>query len=182
MNNLLPKEFAIIGIARAEKTDESFREELTESNHQFATTKVEPQLWNWFLPRIHYLNGHFEDLDTYKRLKDLLSRIDKEQGTQGNYLFYLATSEDYFQQIISLLHEVGLTEEQNKQWRNVIIEKPFGNDLESATALNHSILSVLKESQTYRIDHYHGKETVQNIMVFRFGNSIFEPAWNNHFH
>ncbi|PWT94971.1 MAG: glucose-6-phosphate dehydrogenase [Candidatus Melainabacteria bacterium] len=181
LHNLLPDQFAIVGMARSEKSDDSFRDELTQAMEQFATTKIEPQKWDWFLKRIHYLNGHFEDPEAYKKLQTLLAGIDSKVQTGGNYLFYLATAEDYFEQIIKMLAQVGLTNEDENHWRNIIIEKPFGNDLESAKALNRSILSVVKESQVYRIDHYLGKETVQNIMVFRFGNGFFEPAWNNRF-
>lgn len=179
MQNLLPDEFAIIGVARSEKDDATFRDELTQAMQAFATSKIDPKKWDWFRERIHYIHGHFEDMDAYRRLQDLLKELDKKRQTRGNYLFYLATAEDYFQQIIGLLAQAGLTNESDKQWRNVIIEKPFGNDLESAKSLNRAILSDLKESQIYRIDHYLGKETVQNIMVFRFGNGFFEPNWNN---
>jgi glucose-6-phosphate 1-dehydrogenase len=181
LQNHLPDQFAIVGVARSEKSDQSFRDELTQAMQQFATTKLDPKKWEWFLARIHYLNGHFEDPEAYSRLRARLGDIDTKAKTAGNYLFYLATAEDYFEQIIKMLAQVGLTNEDDNHWRNIIIEKPFGNDLESAKALNHSILSVIKESQVYRIDHYLGKETVQNIMVFRFGNGFFEPAWNNRF-
>jgi glucose-6-phosphate 1-dehydrogenase len=181
LQDLLPDQFAIVGLARSEKNDEVFRQEMTEAMQQFATTKIDQKRWAWFLERLHYLNGHFEDPEVYKKLGGLLGDIDKKRQTQENYLFYLATAEDYFEQIIKMLAQAGLTNEEGNHWRNVIIEKPFGNDLESAKTLNRNILSDVKESQIYRIDHYLGKETVQNIMFFRFGNGFFEPAWNNRF-
>jgi len=180
-NKLLPENFGIIGLARAPKDDQSFRNDMTESMQQFATTALDPSTWNWLAERTHYLNGTFEDPGTYQRLKELLAKLDRELKTQGNYLYYLATKEDYFEQIIEQLSAAGLNQEENGSWRHVVVEKPFGRDFNSANTLNKNILHVLKESQVYRIDHYLGKETVQNLMVFRFGNSIFEPAWNNHF-
>jgi len=180
-NKLLSENFAIVGVARAEKDDAAFRNELTESMKQFATTALEPSIWNWLAERTYYLHGTFEDPDTYQRLKVLLGKLDRDLNTQGNRLYYLATKEDYFELIIESLSAVGLNQEEDKRWRHVIIEKPFGRDYDSANELNTRILSLLKESQVYRIDHYLGKETVQNLMVFRFGNGIFEPAWNNHY-
>lgn len=110
-----------------------------------------------------------------------VARASMNTDDWGNYLYYLATASNFFCDIISQLGAVGLTQEENGHWRRVIIEKPFGHDLDSARALNKNISSVLPESQVYRIDHYLGKETVQNIMVFRFGNGLFEPIWNHHY-
>ncbi len=181
LNGLLPKNFAIIGVSRADKNDQSFRDEITEAMKEFATSSLDAQKWSWFEERIYYLRGNFEDADTYARLKERLSKIDQEHSTKNNFLYYLATAEDYFEKIIENLNSSGLSHESNGNWRHVIIEKPFGSDLDSACTLNRKILSVLKERQIYRIDHYLGKETVQNIMVFRFGNGIFEPAWNSRY-
>jgi glucose-6-phosphate 1-dehydrogenase len=180
-NKLLPENFGIVGLARAQKDDASFRNDLTESMQQFATTALDPSIWNWLAERTHYLNGTFEDPNTYQQLKELLGKLDRELNTQGNYLYYLATKEDYFEQIIESLSVAGLNREENGSWRHVVVEKPFGRDFASANTLNRNILHVLKESQVYRIDHYLGKETVQNLMVLRFGNGIFEPTWNNHY-
>jgi glucose-6-phosphate 1-dehydrogenase len=180
-NKLLPENFGVIGLARAPKDDQSFRQDLTEAMQQFATTALDPNIWQWLAERTYYLNGTFEDPNTYARLKELLTKLDRELKTQGNYLYYLATKEDYFEQIIEALSQHGLNHEESGFWRHVIVEKPFGRDFASANALNQNILHVLKESQVYRIDHYLGKETVQNLMVFRFGNGIFEPAWNSHY-
>src|SRR6185436_8457994 len=125
-----------------------------------------------------YLTGDFNDHDTYERLKTLLKKIDAECRRQGNYFFYLATAPDYFASVTERLGSSGLTSEEDDHWRRVIIEKPFGRDLESARKLNQQIKAVLNEDQIYRIDHYLGKETVQNILVFRFANGFFEPTWN----
>jgi glucose-6-phosphate 1-dehydrogenase len=180
-NKLLPENFAVVGLARAPKDDAAFREDLSESMKKFATTALDPDTWKWLADRTFYLNGTFEDPGTYARLKDFLAKLDRELKTGGNHLYYLATKEDYFAMIIESLQAVGLNQEDKEFWRHVIIEKPFGRDFDSANQLNRQILGVLKESQVYRIDHYLGKETVQNLMVFRFGNSIFEPSWNNRY-
>ncbi|MGL4618608.1 MAG: glucose-6-phosphate dehydrogenase [Chroococcidiopsis sp.] len=178
---LLPKEFAVVGVARAAMTTDDFRSKISRDIQEFATVPVDAQLWEWFEQRLYYLQGEFQDANTYSQLKDLLAQVDSECGTQSNYLYYLATASNFFCDIIWQLGAVGLTQEENGHWRRVIIEKPFGHDLESARALNKNISSVLQESQIYRIDHYLGKETVQNIMVFRFGNGLFEPIWNHHY-
>jgi glucose-6-phosphate 1-dehydrogenase len=178
---LLPDDFAVIGVARAEMRDEEFRSRLGDDMKEFATDKVDPEAWKWLEERLYYLSGDFEDDDTYTRLKSLLEKIDKERNGHGNYFFYLATAPDYFASVIKRIGSAGLTSEENNHWRRVIIEKPFGRDLESAQKLNLEIKNVLNEKQIYRIDHYLGKETVQNIMVFRFGNGIFEPIWNRRY-
>ncbi len=180
-SNLLPKEFAIVGVARAPLSTDDFRSKISQDIQEFATVPVDAQLWEWFEQRLYYLQGEFQDANTYSQLQNLLAQVDSECGTEGNYLYYLATASNFFSDIISQLGEVGLTREENGHWRRVIIEKPFGHDLDSARALNKNISSVLQESQIYRIDHYLGKETVQNIMVFRFGNGLFEPIWNHHY-
>src|ERR1044072_6072315 len=180
-SKLLPDDFAVIGVARGEMRDEEFRSRLRDDMKEFATDKVDPDVWKWLEERLYYLSGDFEDAETYTRLKSLLEKIDKERNGHGNYFFYLATAPDYFAAVIKRIGSAGLTPEENGQWRRVIIEKPFGRDLESAQKLNLEIKNVLDEKQIYRIDHYLGKETVQNIMVFRFGNGIFEPIWNRRY-
>ena len=163
----------------AEKfSDEEFREKLSRNIQEFTRSPVEQEVWDWFLPKIYYHTGDFRDQSLYKQLKEKLAAVDRQQGLAGNYLFYLATAPQFFGEIIRQLGAAGLTRENNGVWRRAIIEKPFGRDLESARALNKEITSVLDESQIYRIDHYLGKETVQNMMVFRFGNGIFELIWN----
>jgi glucose-6-phosphate 1-dehydrogenase len=178
--NLLAKEFAVVGFARRAMSHEEFREKITEDFKQFATGSVDPDLWHWFARRLYYLSGDVQDAGAYQRLRSLLTEIDKEHGTQGNYFYYLATAPDLFAPVIQQLGAAGLVR-QDDEWRRVIIEKPFGRDLDSARALNREIRQVLNEDQIYRIDHYLGKETVQNILVFRFANGIFEPIWNRRY-
>jgi glucose-6-phosphate 1-dehydrogenase len=175
---LLPQEFAIVGVARAPMTTEDFRQRMSRDIHEYATEKVEPGLWEWFAERLHYVHGNFEEPNAYPELRKTLQVVDKEHETRGNYFYYLATSPSYFSEVVRRLSDVGLLQEENGRWRRVIIEKPYGCDLESARALNREIGTVLAERQIYRIDHYLGKETVQNILVFRFANGIFEPIWN----
>jgi glucose-6-phosphate 1-dehydrogenase len=178
---LLPKEFAVVGIARNEMTTEVFREKLTEDIQNYATDHVDPALWDWLVQRLYYVTGTFSDEAAYQQLRTFLAKVDQDHGTAGNYVYYLATSPTFFAEIIKQLGAADLATEQNGQWRRVIIEKPFGRDLDSARALNREITKTLRERQIFRIDHYLGKETVQNIMVFRFGNSIFEPIWNRQY-
>ncbi len=178
---LLPAEFAIVGFAFDDLTPESFRQRLSDDMKTFVAAGLDEPLWAWFLERIYYVRGNFQDPEAYQRLKEQLEQADKGHGTAGNRLFYLAVAPRFFSEIVQQLGSTGLASQEEGLWRRVIIEKPFGRDLDSAVKLNAEIKTVLDESQIYRIDHYLGKETVQNIMVFRFGNSIFEPIWNRHF-
>ena len=179
--NLLSNNFAVIGVARAEMKTEEFRRRLSDEMPEFATETIEADAWKWLEERLYYLSGDFKDEQTFAELKTLLEKIDQERSGGGNYFFYLATAPDYFAPIVEQLGAAHLADEENDRWRRVIIEKPFGRDLESAMKLNAEIKQVLNEDQIYRIDHYLGKETVQNIMVFRFGNGIFEPLWNRRY-
>ena len=178
---LLSRDFAVVGIARSGMTTEDFRKKLSDEVKEFATSPLEPDLWEWFVRRLHYMQGNFGDKALYPKLKELLAKVDQDHSTHGNYFYYLATSADYFGPIIENLGENGLMAEDSQHWRRVIIEKPFGHDLESAKELNKQILKVADEKQIYRIDHYLGKETVQNILAFRFANGIFEPIWNRRY-
>jgi len=180
-DRLLPREFAVVGIGRHEISSADFRKKTAAELKEFATTAVEPELLNWLADRLYYHFGDFEDADSYKRLGDLLRKIDAEHFTAGNYLYYLATAPSYFCEITRRLGEAQLTRQEPNNWRRVIYEKPFGHGLNSARALNQEIEHVLQENQIYRIDHYLGKETVQNILAFRFGNGIFEPVWNRRY-
>lgn len=178
---MLNENFAIIGMARADKTTEQFREELTSEIKEFATGDVDPKSWDWFVERTYYLRGNFDDQDAYDRLKTELEELNVKYSAGGNYLFYLATAPEYFSKCVDSLDEVGLLKQENDQWRRVVIEKPFGHDLQSAQELNRDLLKTVSEDQVFRIDHYLGKETVQNIMIFRFANGFFEPLWNNRY-
>jgi glucose-6-phosphate 1-dehydrogenase len=180
-SKLLPKDFAIIGVAHTPMSQDDFRHKLSQDIHEFATVTVDDQLWPQLEQRLYYLSGEFQDPHTYQQLQTLLQQVDQECGTQSNYLYYLATSSNFFSEIVSQLGAAGLAQETEGYWRRVIIEKPFGHDLASARTLNQNIGSVLQESQIYRIDHYLGKETVQNILMFRFGNSLFESVWNRQY-
>src|SRR5262249_40002457 len=139
------------------------------------------EAWNWFQQRLCYQVGNFGDPAMYSNLETRLGELDGQFHTEGNYLFYLATAPKFFGPVVEQLGAAGLAGKEKDRWRRVIIEKPFGHDLESARSLNRQIKAVLSEDQIYRIDHYLGKETVQNIMVFRFDNAIFEPIWNRRY-
>jgi glucose-6-phosphate 1-dehydrogenase len=176
--NLLPQEFAIIGVAIDALNLEDFRNRVTG----FLQPEVRgTEKWAWFIQRLYYEYGDFADSATYSRLQERLTAVDQERRTEGNYLFYLATAPRFFAPIVQELNRANLSKQENGRWRRVVVEKPFGHDLESAKILNREIKGVLAEDQIYRIDHYLGKETVQNIMVFRFDNAIFEPIWNRRY-
>ncbi len=178
---LLPEQFAVIGVANNDLTTESFRKQLSEDIKQFASCPITPELWDWFLKRLYYVQGEFQDPKTFQQLKDQITKVEKDHGAPGNHLYYLAVAPQFFGEVVRQLGASGLAEEKEGKWRRVVIEKPFGRDLDSAKALNAEIKKVLEEKQIYRIDHYLGKETVQNIMIFRFGNGIFEPIWNRRY-
>jgi len=175
---LLPREFAIVGVARREKTHEQFREEETKDIREFATAPVDDALWTELRDALYFHAGELSDPAVYTQLADLLADIAKRHGTAGNVLFYLAVPPSLFGEVVRRLGEAGLVRQDAESWRRAIVEKPFGHDLDSARALSAELAAVLREDQIYRIDHYLGKETVQNIMVFRFVNGVFEPIWN----
>ncbi len=178
---LLPEQFAVIGVSIEPFSTEEFRQQATKDIHQFATCEVKDESWDWFVKRIYYVSGDFHDANLYAKLKETLAQTEKEQGTQGNCLFYLATSPEFFPVVVQQIGAAGLAKQEGEQWKRVVIEKPFGHDLPSAIALNKTVGEVLEEKQVYRIDHYLGKETVQNILAFRFANGIFEPVWNRRY-
>jgi len=175
---LLPEAFAIIGIARGERSNDAFRNDLAQALRQFAIRNVDEGTVAHLLACATYVNGAADDPATYERLDRELARVERACATGGNRLFYLATPPAAFPPISRHLGRSGLAREENGAWRRLIIEKPFGTDLASAQALNRELLEFLDEHQVYRIDHYLGKETVQNIMVLRFANGLFEPIWN----
>ncbi len=178
---LLPEAFAIIGFASNDLTTETFRNQLTEDIKQFASCPVTTEMWDWFLKRIYYMRGDFQDAAAYQTLKEQIAAVEKTHNVPGNRFYYLAVAPRFFGEVVKQLGTAGLAQEANGRWARVIIEKPFGRDLESAKLLNCEIKQILEERQIYRIDHYLGKETVQNIMIFRFGNGIFEPIWNRRY-
>jgi glucose-6-phosphate 1-dehydrogenase len=178
---LLSRDFAVLGVARAQYSDEDFRKKVYDDVKTYCGDCVDDELWGWFSQRFYYLQGNFDDDNLYSRLKDALTKIDQTHSTHQNFFYYLAVSPNFFGPIVQRLAAAGLMDQSNNHWRRVVIEKPFGHDLESAKALNQELLKVADEKQIYRIDHYLGKETVQNIMAFRFANGIFEPVWNRRY-
>ena len=180
-DGLLSKQFAIVGFAANDCTTETFRKMLTDEIPKYSASPVDQKLWNWFTERIYYVKGDFNDAQVYQRLKEQIDEAEKKHNTLGNKFFYLAVAPRFFSPIAKQLGEAGLTKEENGHWARVIVEKPFGHDLESAKQLNQDLKQVLTENQIYRIDHYLGKETVQNLMVFRFSNNIIEPLWNRNY-
>ena len=182
----LPDGFALLGVDLADMTVEQWRQGLTDMMREFVAKgggefevdRIDEKAWRWLTDRMAYVQGDLTDPGAYRHLVDRLAKLDKSAGTAGNWLFYLAVADRFFGTVVDRLGEAGLVAEQAPGWRRVVIEKPFGHDLASAQALNAQILKTLNESQIYRIDHFLGKETVQNIMVLRFANGLFEPLWN----
>ena len=177
----LPAGFSVIAFARRPYNDDEYRQQALESINLYSRQKpVNPQVWENFAAGIHYLQADFNDPKGYDRLNNLLNLLDQERGTGGNRIFYLSTPPSQYPEIIQRLGAAGLNRSR-KGWTRIIIEKPFGHDLGSAKELNRQVGKVFKEEQVYRIDHYLGKETVQNILVFRLANGIFEPVWNRRY-
>jgi glucose-6-phosphate 1-dehydrogenase len=179
----LPSGFAVAGVARREKEPEAFRAEMKDAVSQFSRRKpIDPAVWGDFEKGVTYVPGTFEDPNTYEKLKVQLDQLDRDRGTSGNRLYYLAVPPSEFAVIMRNLKEAGLVAPPMSNgggpWTRVIIEKPFGTDLASAKELNDTVAQTFHESQVFRIDHYLGKETVQNLLVFRFANSLWESLWN----
>jgi glucose-6-phosphate 1-dehydrogenase len=180
--NLLPGAFRVVAVARRPYTDETFRAEVERTLEANSRVPLEPDERREVLERIEYLAGDFDDSGTFDRLSARLDEIDRRHGTGGNRLYYLATQPSAFPLVVAQLGRAGLDHERHEGgWRRIVIEKPFGRDLSSAIRLNREVGKVFRETQVYRIDHYLGKETVRNLLVFRFGNGIFEPIWNRRY-
>ncbi len=180
VDGLLPAHFFTIGVARRAVADAEFRDSLTSSVKQFSRRqKINEGVWKELIDHTYYVNCPFDDAESYKDLRCKIEELEAHSGMKLNRLFYLATSPDYFEIISKNLSLSGLLEETETTKARVIVEKPFGNDLPSAKLLNNSLLQSMKEQQIFRIDHYLGKETVQNLLVFRFSNGFFEPIWNH---
>ncbi|MFP5260561.1 MAG: glucose-6-phosphate dehydrogenase [Blastocatellia bacterium] len=179
---LLPAEFAILGFARSPMSDDDFRANMKDAIVTYSESKrVDEAVWQSFANGIFYIAGDINDPTCYQKMGERLDQIDRERGTAGNRVFYLSVSPNLYGEAIEQLGAARLARPKDKGWTRIIIEKPFGHDLASAQELNEQVAAVFNESQVYRIDHYLGKETVQNLLVFRFANGIFEPIWNRRY-
>jgi glucose-6-phosphate 1-dehydrogenase len=181
ISDLLPHEFAILGFAKDEIAEEDYRKRIVEDVHQYSGATLDHERCNRIAEATYYMQGDFSNPADYARLQARIAELEQHYRTGGNVFYYFATLPQFFPVIVEKLGAQGLVKEENGQWRRVVFEKPFGSDLESAKALNAGILKTLAESQIYRIDHYLGKETVQNLLIFRFSNGIFEPIWNRRY-
>lgn len=182
-SKLLPENFAIVGFDLAQRNDEDWRQSLRQMAQEFAKGTsgdgtFDEGAWSWLTSRMFYLQGDLTNPDSYSALKSKLTELDSSRSANGNYLFYLAVADRFFATVVEQLGQSGLAQQTDGRWRRIVVEKPFGHDLSSAQELNRRILNVVGEDQIYRIDHFLGKETVQNIMMLRFGNGMFEPVWN----
>ncbi|MDQ3509856.1 MAG: glucose-6-phosphate dehydrogenase [Actinomycetota bacterium] len=177
----LPMEFLVVGISRTEMSHDEFRDRLRKALEEHRPDGFSEDVWESFSAGIFYLSGDSKKPETYSELKNFLQKLDSERGTGGNRIFYLSSSPSLFPAIVDGLGESGMSGEDGDSYSRIVIEKPFGSDLSSARELNAEIQSRFREDQIYRIDHYLGKETVQNIMALRFSNGIFEPLWNQNY-
>jgi glucose-6-phosphate 1-dehydrogenase len=178
VEGLLPGGFSVVGFARRQKTHEQFRQEMKDAVARHSRAQPQASVWDAFAANLYYCASEFGEESGYESLADLLRHIEAETG-QSNRLYYLATPPEYYATIAERLGASGLA--RGEGWSRVIVEKPFGHDLDSAVELNRVLNAAFDEGQVYRIDHYLGKETVQNLLVFRFANGIFEPIWNRRY-
>ena len=181
-DDFLPDNFAIVGVGRQEMTSEEFRDQIIADLQEFAGKAPSDKQIKWFCERTYYTGGDFDDdKKLFGDLKEMLGTVCETHEIPANFFYYMAIPPDLFANVTKKIVKNGLGREEDGNWRRFIFEKPFGRDLESAKKLNRDLLNLLKERQIYRIDHYLGKETVQNILVFRFGNTVFEPIWNRNY-
>jgi glucose-6-phosphate 1-dehydrogenase len=178
----VPAGFSIVGVGRRPWTDDEFRSSIRAALDEFLGEKVQEEVWKGFASGLRFSSGEFGDAETYRRLSETLRALDGDRVHTGNRLFYLAVPPSWYQQVIEGLGSAGLAgEAESPGWARIVVEKPFGRDLGTARLLNGQLRRWFREDQIYRIDHYLGKETVQNILVFRLANGIFEPVWNRQY-
>ncbi|MFD5429809.1 glucose-6-phosphate dehydrogenase [Streptomyces sp. NPDC127084] len=175
---LLPPGFSLVGYARREWDDEDFAQEVHDSVKQHARTPFREEVWQQLIQGMRFVQGDFDDDAAFENLKKTITELDQVQGTGGNFAFYLSVPPKFFPKVVKQLKKHGLAEQKDGSWRRAVIEKPFGHDLASAKELNSIVHEVFDPDQVFRIDHYLGKETVQNILALRFANTLFEPIWN----
>ncbi len=180
LDGRLPPSFAVVGFARTDWSDDDFRAQALAAVQEFSRRPIDPAVWESFAGNLHYVPGEYHEPQSHQRLAGVLERVERDCGTAGNHLYYLALPPSAAPAVIEQLGSVGHNRE-GTAWSRVIVEKPFGEDLQSALRLNKLLHRVFDEDDVYRIDHYLGKETVQNILVFRFANGIFEPIWNRRY-
>ncbi len=180
LDKLLPENFAVVAVGRRDKTEDEYKKDIYDSVNKHSRNKIDAAIWHKLQNMIHYYQFDFTNMEGFQGLKEYLNQLDQTAGTEGNRVFYLAVAPEYFETIV---HGIQISDMANKEgaWSRLVIEKPFGKDLMTARKLNNKILEVFPEKSIYRIDHYLGKEMIQNIMVLRFCNSIFESIWNNKF-
>ena len=178
---LLPPTFALVGFARREWTNEDFAKEIYDDVKEHSRTPFRQTIWDRLVEGIRFVKGTFDDDAAFARLAETLDKLDAERSTGGNHAFYLAIPPKSFPAVLEQLHKADLAHPQEDSWNRVVIEKPFGHDLRSACELNQLVNTVFPEESVFRIDHYLGKETVQNIMALRFANQLFDPIWNSHY-
>ena len=178
---LLPPGFALVGFARRDFTNQDFAQIVHDSVKEHARTPFREEVWQQLAEGFRFVPGDLTDDEAFKRLKETVDELDVNRGTGGNHAFYLSIPPGLFPQVVQQLNEHGLTKENPGSWRRVVIEKPFGHDLKSARELNQVVESVFPPEAVFRIDHYLGKETVQNMLALRFANAMFEPVWNSHY-